>query len=102
MESCFYLFIKLRLLNSFSLSPSACPPTGSYKVSVLVITYLAYMCYHMTRKPISVVKAVLQNCTVIPPRTGLDGEEAMMTSNYISTSERHDRGCAYPPFGEYI
>lgn len=53
-------------------------PPRSYKVSVLVLTYLAYTCYHMTRKPISVVKGVLQNCT----------------------EHQDPTGCAYPPFGE--
>lgn len=39
----------------------------SYRTSVLFLTYIAYMCYHMSRKPISVVKAVLhQNCTSSP------------------------------------
>lgn len=36
--------------------------------SVLFLTYLAYTCYHMTRKPISVVKNVLShNCTSLSP-----------------------------------
>lgn len=36
---------------------------------MLILTYVAYMCYHMTRKPISVVKSVLhRNCSeLIPP-----------------------------------
>ncbi|XP_041563498.1 glucose-6-phosphate exchanger SLC37A2 isoform X2 [Drosophila elegans] len=35
-----------------------------YKMSVFVLTFLAYACYHMCRKPISVVKSVLQgNCS---------------------------------------
>nr|XP_022899760.1 glucose-6-phosphate exchanger SLC37A2 isoform X2 [Onthophagus taurus] len=39
-----------------------------YRSSVLILTYFAYMCYHLTRKPISVVKAVLhQNCTALTP-----------------------------------
>ncbi|XP_040163090.1 glucose-6-phosphate exchanger SLC37A2 isoform X1 [Anopheles arabiensis] len=41
-----------------------------FKCSVLGLTYLAYTCYHMTRKPISVVKSVLhRNCSTVtlPP-----------------------------------
>ncbi|KAF5296310.1 hypothetical protein FQA39_LY12527 [Lamprigera yunnana] len=39
-----------------------------YRSSVLILTYFAYMCYHLSRKPISVVKTVLhQNCTNLTP-----------------------------------
>uniref|UniRef100_A0A182RMK5 Sugar phosphate exchanger 3 n=1 Tax=Anopheles funestus TaxID=62324 RepID=A0A182RMK5_ANOFN len=41
-----------------------------FKCSVLGLTYIAYTCYHMTRKPISVVKSVLhRNCSTVtlPP-----------------------------------
>lgn len=35
-----------------------------YRTSVLVLTYIAYTCYHLSRKPLSVAKAVLHpNCT---------------------------------------
>lgn len=35
-----------------------------YRTSVLILTYIAYTCYHLSRKPLSVAKAVLhQNCT---------------------------------------
>ena len=35
---------------------------------ILALTYLAYTCYHMTRKPISVVKNVLSlNCSTLSP-----------------------------------
>lgn len=74
------------------ISNSSCG--SSYKVSVFVITYLAYMCYHMTRKPISVVKAVLQNCTSTPP-VHQDGVS-------FSSNEPQEQSCGYPPFGEYI
>ncbi|CAG9815143.1 unnamed protein product [Phaedon cochleariae] len=39
-----------------------------YRASVVFLTYIAYMCYHMSRKPISVVKAVLhRNCSSLKP-----------------------------------
>ncbi|XP_045770784.1 glucose-6-phosphate exchanger SLC37A2 isoform X1 [Maniola jurtina] len=38
-----------------------------YQALVLVLTYFTYMTYHLTRKPISVVKSVLhQNCSALP------------------------------------
>ncbi|XP_022230114.1 glucose-6-phosphate exchanger SLC37A2 isoform X3 [Drosophila obscura] len=51
------------------LSRQCCPRLHArrdllYKVSIFVLTFLAYACYHMCRKPISVVKSVLQgNCS---------------------------------------
>ncbi|XP_037912706.1 glucose-6-phosphate exchanger SLC37A2 isoform X1 [Hermetia illucens] len=39
-----------------------------FKFSVLFLTYAAYTCYHMSRKPISVVKSVLhRNCSELEP-----------------------------------
>ncbi|CAG9770007.1 unnamed protein product [Ceutorhynchus assimilis] len=39
-----------------------------YKASVVFLTYIAYMSYHMSRRPISVVKAVLhRNCSSLRP-----------------------------------
>lgn len=44
----------------------------SYRSSVVFLTYIAYMAYHMSRKPISVVKAVLhQNCSQFTPPSHL-------------------------------
>ncbi|XP_055610274.1 glucose-6-phosphate exchanger SLC37A2 isoform X2 [Uranotaenia lowii] len=62
-----------------------------FKCSVLTFTYLAYMCYHMTRKPISVVKSVLhRNCSEvqIPPEFIHNGGEPPNDSTW----------CDYPPF----
>ncbi|XP_016990768.2 glucose-6-phosphate exchanger SLC37A2 [Drosophila rhopaloa] len=44
-----------------------------YKMSVILLTFLAYACYHMCRKPISVVKSVLQgNCSTALSASGHD------------------------------
>ncbi|KAG5885444.1 hypothetical protein JTB14_020778 [Gonioctena quinquepunctata] len=44
-----------------------------YRASVVFLTYIAYMCYHMSRKPISVVKAVLhRNCSNLAPHEADD------------------------------
>ncbi|OXU23239.1 hypothetical protein TSAR_010883 [Trichomalopsis sarcophagae] len=45
-----------------------------HQAGVLGLTYLAYTCYHLTRKPISVVKNVLSlNCTGRLPPPDFDG-----------------------------
>ncbi|KAM8714208.1 hypothetical protein ACLKA7_014362 [Drosophila subpalustris] len=73
--------IGIRLLQSFSRQ---CPRFHArkelcYKMSIFLLTFLAYACYHMSRKPISVVKSVLHgNC---------------------SNAQLHDAGnCGYAPF----
>nr|CAH7766966.1 unnamed protein product [Callosobruchus chinensis] len=54
------------------LSDKCCPRLHfnkelCYRASVLFLTYIAYICYHLSRKPISVVKAVLhRNCSALP------------------------------------
>lgn len=58
---------------------------------MLALTYLAYMCYHMTRKPISVVKNVLhRNCSALrmPHEISIKAD---------ATNE--STWCDYPPFG---
>ncbi|XP_050302480.1 glucose-6-phosphate exchanger SLC37A2 isoform X1 [Anthonomus grandis grandis] len=41
-----------------------------YKASIVFLTYMGYMSYHLSRKPISVVKAVLhRNCSTLTPPT---------------------------------
>ncbi|XP_055858727.1 glucose-6-phosphate exchanger SLC37A2 isoform X2 [Episyrphus balteatus] len=44
-----------------------------FKSSILVLTYLSYTCYHMTRKPISVVKSVLHINHTNPDNTTTEG-----------------------------
>lgn len=61
-----------------------------YRFSVLALTYLAYTCYHLTRKPISVVKAVLhRNCSLVE------------IPNQIKTDASNESTwCDYAPFGK--
>ncbi|KAF9812486.1 hypothetical protein SFRURICE_018974 [Spodoptera frugiperda] len=55
------------------------------KSSVLVLTFFTYMTYHLTRKPISVVKSVLhQNCSALVPPPGTDPND--------------DQWCNWAPF----
>lgn len=58
---------------------------------MLSLTYVAYVCYHMTRKPLAVVKSVLhRNCSEIIPRpSGLK----------LSGLNDDDTWCDYVPFG---
>ncbi|XP_011499610.1 PREDICTED: sugar phosphate exchanger 2 isoform X2 [Ceratosolen solmsi marchali] len=59
-----------------------------HRAGVLGLTYLAYTCYHMSRKPISVVKNVLSfNCSGISPPPDL----------FINDSNR-DTWCDWAPF----
>lgn len=56
-----------------------------FKFSVLALTYAAYTCYHMTRKPISVVKSVLhRNCSSLDPPSPVRHNDSTW--------------CDYPPF----
>lgn len=58
--------------------------------SILALTYLAYTCYHLTRKPISVVKNVLSlNCSNLPVPADI----------FINASNR-DTWCDWAPFGK--
>jgi MFS transporter, OPA family, solute carrier family 37 (glycerol-3-phosphate transporter), member 1/2 len=61
-----------------------------FKISVLTLTYVSYVCYHMTRKPIAVVKSVLhRNCSDVPrPPSGID--RIMLGDD--------DTWCEYAPF----
>lgn len=58
---------------------------------ILALTYLAYTCYHMTRKPMSVVKNVLSfNCSTLPP-----------PPNFLINTSNQDTWCDWAPFGKY-
>ena len=62
-----------------------------YKVWVLVLTYIAYTAFHLSRKPISVVKSVLnQNCSALEPPPGV----------FVNETNR-DTWCDWAPFGKF-
>lgn len=62
-----------------------------FKISVLSITYISYVCYHMTRKPIAVVKSVLhRNCSDLPRPSHF---------NELTVHD-DDTWCDYAPFGK--
>lgn len=44
-----------------------------YKVSVLFLTFISYASYHLSRRPPSVVKSILnKNCTDVPIPSGIN------------------------------
>ncbi|XP_026754308.2 glucose-6-phosphate exchanger SLC37A2 isoform X1 [Galleria mellonella] len=56
-----------------------------YQTCVLLLTFFTYMTYHLTRKPISVVKSVLhRNCSELPPPPGVAPDD--------------DQWCNWAPF----
>lgn len=60
-----------------------------HRLIVLSITFLSYMSYHLTRKPISVVKNVLhQNCSDVTPDP----------NHHINESDT--KWCDWAPFGK--
>lgn len=70
-----------------------------FKSSVLALTYLAYMCFHLTRKPIAVVKSVLhRNCSNL----AMANEYLTHLRQTQSPAQLLDEEtwCDYPPFGE--
>ncbi|KFB42728.1 AGAP006413-PA-like protein [Anopheles sinensis] len=71
-----------------------------FKCSVLGLTYLAYTCYHMTRKPISVVKSVLhRNCSTVtlPPEFVTPAGNSPTDTPPLPTDATW---CDYPPFDQ--
>lgn len=62
-----------------------------FKGSVLVLTFIAYTCYHMNRKPISVFKNVInRNCSDLQPPPGQD------------IDPNDDTWCDWAPFGMFV
>ncbi|KAI1291781.1 putative glycerol-3-phosphate transporter 5 [Halotydeus destructor] len=59
-----------------------------YKSLVLVLTFISYCTYHLSRRPLSVVKSVLnQNCSALVPPPGI-----------IVTNATKDSWCDWVPF----
>lgn len=59
-----------------------------YRAFVLLSTFLAYTCYHMTRRPLSVAKSVLhQDCQYAPP-----------DASVVVTANNSHTWCNWAPF----
>ena len=64
----------------------------SFQGSILVLTYFTYTFYHLSRKPISIVKNVLnRNCSELTPPEWV-----------IITDDNKDNWCDWAPFGKYF
>ncbi|XP_046743104.1 glucose-6-phosphate exchanger SLC37A2 isoform X4 [Diprion similis] len=75
------------LLSKFT-TQNRCNRLAWYKGSILALTYLSYTCYHMSRKPMSVVKNVLsRNCSGLVPPPDISPNDTD-TENW----------CEWPPF----
>ncbi|XP_070549033.1 glucose-6-phosphate exchanger SLC37A2-like isoform X2 [Ptychodera flava] len=80
----------IRLLQRITPSFSQAFRDKSYRLLVIVLTFLGYTSYHLSRKPISVVKSVLHRNCQVP----LHGDE------YIDYRDHHNDSCycCWAPF----
>jgi len=71
-----------------------------HKSLILCVTFIAYTCYHMGRRPLSIVKNALnRNCSNIHQITLFDETEDTTYIEYESTSGQSDPNwCDWPPF----
>ncbi|XP_015517599.1 glucose-6-phosphate exchanger SLC37A2 isoform X2 [Neodiprion lecontei] len=75
------------LLSKFT-TQNRCNRLAWYKGGILALTYMSYTCYHMSRKPMSVVKNVLsRNCSGLVPPPDINPND---TNN--------QNWCEWPPF----
>ena len=58
-----------------------CNQLCRYRIFILVVTFLSYVCYHMSRKPISVVKPELLKC---PNETAVEAFRASQLVAFTS------------------
>lgn len=71
-----FLPIGIRFCGSFKCLASSNNNTNgkritAYRMSIIVLTFLAYSSYHLSRRPLSVVKNVLsRNCSKLIPPSG--------------------------------
>ncbi|XP_031630748.1 glucose-6-phosphate exchanger SLC37A2 isoform X2 [Contarinia nasturtii] len=79
--------IGIRLIQRYGRNENQQNRLFRYKFSVLALTYVAYTCYHLTRKPISVVKAVLhRNCSLLE------------APKQVTDATNESTWCDYAPF----
>ena len=73
-----WAIMRHRYYNVASLFPR-------YRILILVFTFVGYMSYHLSRKPISVVKTELFNCTHPNVTLGLsgDGDDGVNCTSWI-------------------
>lgn len=95
--------IGLRLFGSFFKFNSTSAKRTFHKALVLCVTFIAYTCFHMGRRPLSIVKNVLnRNCSGVHAITLFNELEDVTFLEYeASTSSTNDTTwCDWPPFNE--
>lgn len=72
-----------------------------HKTLVLFITFISYTCYHMGRRPLSIVKNVLnRNCSDVPHVTLFDPNEDVIYFQYGTNSDDDPNWCDWAPFND--
>ena len=76
------------LPKNFDFQPTSYSAFNSrHRIFILSLTFMSYVCYHASRKPISVVKNELINCTSHGNDTsGIDTDENDNCTSWISKS----------------
>lgn len=92
----------IRLLGSCFRFKSQQSKRNYYKGLVLFLTFVAYASFHMGRRPLSVVKNVLnRNCSAIKPEKigDVDHIQQLPYINLgVTTSVENDTSCDWAPF----
>lgn len=96
--------IGIAFLGSFFTFNSIAAKRTFHKTLVLCITFIAYTCYHMGRRPLSIVKNVLnRNCSDVNHITLFDEEEDMTYFEYeppAANLELDPNWCDWAPFND--
>lgn len=70
-----------------------------HKALVLCVTFVAYTCFHMGRRPLSIVKNVLnRNCSEVHNVTLFSNLNQALYLNYDTDSETDPNWCDWAPF----
>lgn len=93
--------IGVALFGSFFKFNSLAAKRTFHKALVLCITFIAYTCFHMGRRPLSIVKNVLnRNCTEVHQITLFDQYEDTTYIDYESPllGDKKPNWCDWAPF----
>lgn len=91
----------VKLFGSFFKFNSTSAKRTFHKALVLCVTFIAYTCFHMGRRPLSIVKNVLnRNCSGVHAIILFDELEDATFTEYESPfySTNNSNWCDWPPF----
>lgn len=78
----------VQLLKRFGCKCDCISKQAKYRFSILILTYIAYCLYHLSRRPFTIVKSKLApNCSALVPPPGL-----------IINDTNFETWCAWAPF----